>query len=146
MHLLRKTAVFGIIVAAMGCHDVSGPPTLPANYLLRSINGRPLPTYLSLFPESPTVLYSTLFLDGSGNAVVIENQRVMIAPGEVTYTTNYTYTIRGKTVEFHIVCPPDALALCAGPPIGTFVDSHLLLDFSGGSNRLVYDYQLAAEN
>ena len=146
MHLLRQTALVGIIVAGIGCHDVSGPPGLPANYLLTSINGRPLPTFLSPIPESPTVNYSTLFLDGSGNAIRIENQRVMISPGEVTYTTNYTYTISGNTIQFHILCPQDALALCAKPPVGTFVNSHLLLDLSGGSNQIVYDYQLAAQD
>ena len=143
MHLLRKTALIGIIVSAIGCHDVSGPPSLPANYLLSAINGRPLPTYLAPLPESPTVNYSTLFLDGSGNAVLIQNQRVMISPGEVTYTTNYTYTIHDNTIQFHIDCPPNALAFCAAPPVGTFVNSHLLLDFSGGQNTLVYDYQIA---
>ena len=146
MHLLSKTALTAIIVAGIGCHDVSGPPTMPAHYLLRAINGRPVPTFLSPIPESPTVMYSTLFLDGAGNAIVIENRRVMISPGEVTYTTNYSYTIRGETIEFHIQCPPDALMICAGPPIGTFVNSHLLVDFSGGQNSLVYDYELAVEN
>lgn len=88
-------------------------------------------------------MYSTLFLDGSGNAVLIENQRVMISPGEVTYTTNYTYTINDDTIEFHKACPPDAL--CA-VPVGRFVNSHLLVDFTGGGGQLVYDYQLAAQD
>ena len=144
MLLLRKIAVVGTAVAALGCHDVSGPPTLPANYLLSSINGRPVPTYLVPMPESPTVMYSTLFLDGAGNAVVIEHRQVMIAPGEVTYTTNYTYTITDNKIEFHIDCPFNAL--CAAPPVGTFVNSHLLLDYSGSGQELLYDYRLVVED
>lgn len=140
MRLFCKTALVGMIVAAIGCHDVSGPPTLPANYLLSSINGRPVPTYLAPMPESPTVMYSTLFLDGAGNAVLIEHRQVMISPGEVTYTTNYTYTIKDNKIEFHIDCPLNAL--CAAPPVGTFLNSHLLLDFSGSGQDLLYDYQL----
>ena len=126
--------------ALAGCHDTSGPPALPANYMLVSVNGRPLPAIISPIPESPTVLDGTLFLDGAGNAVVREHQHVMIAPGDVTYSTNYTYTVKHDKIEFYIPCPIDAI--CAGPPIGTFFGTHLIVDMSGGTNALVYDYQL----
>jgi len=142
MRLLGKCIVAVLIAPVIACHDTSGPPPLPANYMLVSVNGRPLPAIISPIPESPTVLDGTLFLDGAGNAVVREHQHVMISPGDVTYTTNYTYTISDGKIQFHITCPPDALALCAGPPIGTFVGSHLIVDMSGGTNALVYDYQL----
>jgi hypothetical protein len=140
MNLLRKIAVVATLGVALGCHDTSGPPALPANYMLVSVNGHPLPAIISPIPEAPTVLDGTLFLDGAGHALVREHQRVMIAPGDVTYTTNYTYTIVGGKVQFHIDCPPNAL--CIAPPVGIFVDGRLLVDMSGGAGSLVYAYQL----
>jgi hypothetical protein len=56
----------------------------------------------------------------------------------VTYRTNYTYTISGDTIQFDVVCPPNAS--CIRPPKGVLVDMHLLLDMSGGDNAVVYDY------
>ena len=142
MRLLGKCVVAFLISPVIACHDTSGPPALPANYMLVGVNGRPLPAIISPIPETPTVLDGTLFLDGSGNAVVREHQRVMIAPGEVTYTTNYTYTISDSKIEFHSAtpCPPDAI--CAAPPAGTFLQNHLLVDMSAGNGTLIYDYQL----
>lgn len=140
MRLLGKCVLAFLIAPVIACHDTSGPPALPANYMLVSVNGRPLPTFISPIPEAPTVLDGALFLDGAGNAVVREHQRVMIAPGEVTYNTNYTYTITDNTIQFHINCPIGAF--CIAPPTGTFVDSHLLVDMSGGNKSLIYDYQL----
>lgn len=140
MNLLRKIAVVATVSFGIGCHDVSGPPALPANYMLVSVNGNPLPTVITPFPEAPTVLDGTLFLDGAGNALVREHQHVMIAPGDVTYATKYTYTIDGDKIQFHIDCPPGAL--CAMPPVGRFAESHLFVDMGAGGNPLVYDYQL----
>jgi hypothetical protein len=142
MRLLGKCVVAVLIAPVIGCHDTSGPPALPANYMLVGVNGRPLPAIISPIPESPTVLDGTLFLDGAGKAVVRDHQRVMIAPGEVTYITNYTYTIKGNKVEFHFECVGGPAALCPTSPIGTFVGSHILLDLSGTANQLVYDYVL----
>ena len=136
---LLVTAILSLGILS-ACHDTSGPPALPANYMLVSVNGRSLPTVTSPIPEAPTVLDGTLFLDGSGNALVREHQHVMIAPGDVTYTTNYTYTIDGDTIRFHIDCPPGAF--CIMPPVGSFVGTHLLVDMGGGGNSLIYDYQL----
>ena len=140
MNLLSKIAVVATLSIGLGCHDVSGPPALPANYMLVSVNGHPLPAIISPIPEAPTVLDGTLFLDGAGHAVVREHQRVMTAPGEVTYTTNYNYTIVDGKVQFQIECPP--YALCISPPVGTFDEGRLLVHMSGGAGSLVYEYQL----
>ena len=142
MDLLRKCVLVATFIAAIGCHDVSAPPALPANYMLVSVNGQPLPAIVSPIPESPTVLDGTLFLDGAGNAVVKDHERVMIAPGEVTYTTDYTYTIKDDKIVFHFDCVGGPTALCPREPTGTFIGSHLLLDLSGTANELVYDYVL----
>lgn len=144
MHLLRRILVVAAIASTTGCHDTSGPPPLPANYVLARVNGRPLPTFLSPIPESPNILSGTLFLDGAGNAVLTEHRHEMIAPGDITYTSNYTYTIRDSRIEFHFLCPPGAL--CTEPPVGTFVGSHLFLDLSAGQGSIVYDYQQVVTN
>jgi hypothetical protein len=138
MILLRKLAVVGIAVAALGCNDVAGPPPLPAAYTLAAINGRALPTPLTGFPESPVVTYSLLQVGADGNASITENRQTQIAPGEVTYTTNYTYTIRDNVIEFHLDCPPTAF--CSPPPVGVFNGQHLYLSFRGADGDLVYDY------
>lgn len=142
MDLLRKCVLVATVIAAIGCHDVSGPPALPANYMLVSVNGRSLPAIVSPIPESPTVLDGTLFLDGAGNAVVRDHERVMIAPGDVTYTTNYTYTIKDNKILFQFACIGGPTANCPRSPSGTFIGSHLILDLSGTANELVYDYVL----
>lgn len=138
MRLIGKCVAALLITPVIACHDTSGPPPLPANYMLVTVNGRPLPAIISPIPEAPTVLDGTLFLDGAGNAIIHEHQQVMIAPGEVTYNTNYTYMITDNTIQFHIDCPIGAL--CMQPPVGTFVNGHLLVTM--GANNAVYDYQL----
>ena len=140
MLLLRKIVVVAIAVAGLGCHDVAGP-TLPATFILDTINGRQLPTPLVFFPESPVITSGSLQLEPDGTAVMVEDRDVMIAPGHVTNTTNYTYTIRDNVIEFHLDCPPTAF--CSAPPIGVFRDSHLFLQFNGDGGSIVYDYELA---
>jgi hypothetical protein len=142
MRLLGKCVLAVLISPVIACHDVSAPPTLPANYMLVSVNGQPLPAIVSPIPESPTVLDGTLFLDGAGNAIARDHERVMIAPGEVTYTTNYTYTIKDNKILFQFACIGGPTANCPRSPSGTFIGSHLLLDLSGTANELVYDYVL----
>jgi hypothetical protein len=139
MILLRKIAVVGTAVVALGCHDPAGPPTLPAVFSLSSIDGRRLPTPLSNFPESPVVTYGSVFLGADGNASITENRQTMTAPGEVSTTSNYTYTIRGNMIEFHLDCPPTAF--CSAPPVGVFNGLHLYLSFKAPDGNLTYDYQ-----
>ena len=140
MNQICKSVLAAAVISAIACHDVSGPPGMPANYVLRNISGRSLPTFFwTDSPESPTILGSALFLDGAGNATVVEVQQPTTG-GSVTYTTNYRYVIDGDAVEFEIECPPNAL--CIRPPTGVFHGSHLLLDMSGGQGVAVYDYEL----
>jgi len=141
MILLRKIAVVGTAAAVLACHDSAGPPGLPAGYMLTTINGRALPTSLAQFPESPVVNWGSLQLDAAGTAVITENRLTMIAPGNVTYTTNYTYTIRDGRIVFHFDCPPTAI--CSSPPVGIFSGSHLFLTYEGADGDLLYDYELA---
>jgi hypothetical protein len=138
MILLRKIAVVGIAVAGLGCDDVAGPPPLPAAYSLSTINGRALPTPAVQMPDAPVVTSSLLQIGADGTASITENLQTMTLPGEVTQTTNYTYTIRDNTIEFHLDCPPTAF--CSAPPVGFFSGPHLFLTFKTANGNLVYDY------
>ena len=138
MILLRKIAVVGTVAAALGCHDVAGPPALPAAYTLSTINGRALPTAPVQVPDFPVVTFSVLQLDADGNASITEQVETTTLPGNVTNTTNYTYTIRGNAIQFHLDCP--ATAFCSAPPVGFFSGQHLFLTFKTANGDLVYDY------
>ena len=140
-------------VLSVACHDAAGPRITPAGcgdiaavavtpigcFTLTSINGRALPTFFSPAPDAPTVLNGSLYLDGAGHATIREWRRDLTG-NVVEYTTPYTYVITGNTVHFDYEhpCPPDAI--CAGPPTGVITGIHLILDFSGGTGDLIYDY------
>ena len=142
MHVFRKTAVLVAIVSTFACHDAAGPPPLPADFVLDNINGRSVPTYWMPIPESPTVISSTLHLDGAGNATLTEHRVQMTAPGDFTATSTFTYTISGNQIAFGYSCPPNAQ--CVAPPRGIISGSHLSLDMSGGSGAIVYNYLLTS--
>jgi hypothetical protein len=121
---------------------VSGPPPLPADFVLENINGRPVPTYLTPIPESPTIISSTLSLDGVGNAAMTEHFRQM--GSDVTYTVTYTYKITDNEIEFDYSppCPPNAL--CVEPPRGTISDDRLSLKIAGPNSAITYNYVLTS--
>ncbi|MFL5638505.1 MAG: hypothetical protein ACJ78M_03960, partial [Gemmatimonadaceae bacterium] len=87
-------------------------------FTLSDINGRSLPTYQAATPGlTAMIIHADLELDDAGHATWIED-RLQFDGTPVTYTTNYTYEIRGAEVEFETQpCPPNAI--CAGPPHGT---------------------------
>jgi hypothetical protein len=141
MLLSCKVAFLAAVVSTLGCHDLAAPPPLPAPFVLLDINGRSVPTYLTPIPESPTIVSSTLRLDGAGNATLIERRRQMGV--DVAQTIIYTYTISGNLITFAFTCPSNAN--CVAPPKGTISGSRLSLDMSGGgSDPIVYNYLLIA--
>jgi len=67
----------------------------------------------------------------------------MVAPGNLTITGSYTYTMKDNAILFHPDCVILALTTtCGTAPVGTFVGTHLVIDISGAGNGPVYDYQL----
>ena len=139
MRLFRKTAFLAAVVSTFACHDTAGPPLVAADFALDNINGRPLPTYLSPIPESPTIVSSTLHLDRAGNATLTQSLRQM--GNNITQIATYSYTISGNHIAFGYNCPPNAN--CLAPPSGTISGDNLSLDMSGGSGAVVYNYLLA---
>jgi hypothetical protein len=141
MRLLGKTVLIAAIASTPACHDVVAPRQ-PGTYFLRTIDGRPLPTFFSPIPEAPTVLSGTFSLYGDGHANGTEFRRDM-SGNEYFFTVKYRYTIIGNVVQFDF--DPPCQGDCMTPPKGTISNSHLLIDFSGGNNDPIYDYQFVPE-
>ena len=141
MNLTRTTVLLAATVSTLACHDAGPPPVPPVTFTLDNINGRSLPMYLSPIPEAPTVISAALLLETSGHATIIEH-RLQMAGGDVTDTTTYTYKINGNEIQFDYSppCPPNAL--CVAPPKGTITSSRVLLDMSGGSGAVIYNFRL----
>lgn len=60
----------------------------------------------------------------------------------VTYTAKYTYAVEGNDIRFDNDPPCPINAICRwGPPTGRFVNSYLLVDFSGGGGSPLYEYR-----
>jgi hypothetical protein len=138
MHLSRKSVFFVAIASTLACHDSTAPRTVSAQFVLNDIGGRALPTYLSATPGlTPTIVSNTLTLYKDGTAKTTEH-RVEWNGVENTYTWQNTYTITGNQIEFVYNCPPNAD--CIAPPRGTIVGNRLVLDVSGGSGAIIYNY------
>ncbi|HET9634907.1 MAG TPA: hypothetical protein VFP26_03170 [Gemmatimonadaceae bacterium] len=140
MHLLRRIIVVSTAVVAIGCRDTS-TPLLATNYLLITVDGRSLPTFISPVPEGPTVLSGTFLLDGGSHATASEQRRDM-SGNEYTFNATYRYTITGNVIQFDFDphCGGPAID-CASPPRGTISGDDLLIDYSGGNNSPIYDYR-----
>lgn len=141
MSLSRKIAFVGAIVSAFACNDLAAPPNPPADYTLANINGRPLPTFQTPTPESPTIFSAALELKAGGLATITEHRNQM-AGGDFVFTTNFTYTITGNEIQFEDDPPCPANAICAGPPKGTISGSRLTLVMYGANSGIVYDFRL----
>lgn len=131
--------VFALIIA---CHEPTGPTAISAHFVLQSIDGRSLPTYLAATPgPTATILSSSLTLDKTGKAVIAEHRDDMWI-GERTYTNSTTYTIRGSKLEIHgqaCLAYPD----CIGDRIGSIINDRLNLIINPESDfQIVYEYRL----
>ena len=144
MRIFRPSFACVAVLVIAACHDTSAP--LPrADYVLTAIDGRSLPTFISPVPEGPTVLSGTFLLDGGSHATANE-QRRDFSGNEYTFTASYRYTISGNVIQFDFDphCGGPAID-CIRPPTGTISGNHLLIDYSGGYNSPIYDYQFSPE-
>jgi len=130
-----------VFASAIACHSSTGPGTISAHFVLQSINGRPLPTYLATTPgPSTTIFSSTLILDKAGNAVTTEHRDDMFV-GERTYTSTTTYTIRGFQIEIRAE-PCLAYPNCVGDRVGMILNDRLNLIINPRSDfQIIYEYR-----
>jgi hypothetical protein len=128
---------FALIIA---CNDPAGPTAVSAHFALQSINGRPLPTYLAATPgPTATILSSSLTLDNTGKAVIVEHRDDMWI-GERTYTSTTTYTLRGSRLEIDgqaCLAYPE----CIGDRVGSILNDRLYLTINPETDfPIVYEY------
>lgn len=151
MRLPRLIGVALVGTLAIGCSDVTTPPTrVTALYVLESIAGEPLPAIFS--PpngETATVFWATLSLDVAGNAAMVERRRRESSTfqQERTISILTDYEIIGETITIGPPCPLDPTVDCVPKRVGQIKGSTLTLSGElGDPNTLVYEYRLAASN
>ena len=129
-------------IAVAGCREGTAPGTTLGLYVLKSINGQPLPAIKLAIPgDTIRVIRSTIMLDFTGNAAFVDDVSIVhLTPPAVEDTAVYTqaYRIIGDSVAFNCIGPVD----CATLPVGKISGSTLTL--SGGLNpAAVLLYQLS---
>jgi len=116
MRLLRSLALACIGLGVLSCGDSTAPHPASGTYILESINGQPLPAFLSPIPEaSISVLSGYLAIDnGSWNAVTVQNIREVYqnAPRETVDAQRYIYVIEGNSIMLLRFCVENDTALC----------------------------------
>jgi hypothetical protein len=141
MNLSRPKIFLVVLVSTLACHNTAGPPTLPAEFVLDNINGRPLPTYLAPTPgPTATIFSASLALDGSGRAVMTEHRQDMLQ-GDRSSTNTLDYRINGNTIELGCFHPTPANLLC--PAYGGTISSETLRLTIAPSQPIIYNYTVA---
>jgi hypothetical protein len=141
MRLSYNRVSIVLLVSTLACRSVSEPGGIAADFVLDNINGRPLPTFVSPVPETPSIISATLHFDRSGKVVSSELQRDM-TQGVVRVTYTLDYKISGNTVVIGCLDPASASALCAVGFSGTISSDGLSLTLSPGQS-VVYNYKIA---
>ena len=140
MLLSCKGVSLVVLVSTLACRSVSEPGRITADFVLDNINGRPLPTFVSPIPETPSILSATLHFDGSGRVVMTERLRDMIR-GEVTETNTLDYRFSGNMMEIGCFRPVPANLLCLSYA-GTISGDRLSLAFVP-TQSVIYNYKIA---
>lgn len=127
-----RTALATLAVLTLGCEGSHGPSNTPRTYVLREVQGDPLPTvlytneYVAVHVISDTI---RLRADGTGTISGVRSSeplQPLILPQPPTWGTADIRFRRGiDRIEIDYVCPPNAN--CAPPP-------HLIA--VEGNNRL----------
>jgi len=141
MNLSRPKVFLVVLVSTLACHNAAGPPSLPAEFVLDNINGRPLPTYLASTPgPTATIFSANLTLDGSGNAVMTEHRQDVLR-GDFRSTITLDYRINGNTIELGCFRPHPANLLCID--YSGIISSVTLRLTIASSQPLIYNYRIA---
>ena len=142
MRLFRQKCFLPVLFGILACSNATGPETVSARFVLQTIDGRALPTYIAATPgPSSTIISSSLTLDKAGNAVVVEHRDELFR-GDVTDTTTYGYTVHGNRIEMHSVSICLANTICPGSRAGTISPFGLSLDINPTSidSHIVFKY------
>lgn len=139
MRLLRRTALLLVLVSSIACSDSTGPSTVSAFFTLQTIDGRALPTYLATTPgPSATIISSSLILDKTGTALVIEHRNEMLR-GDVTDTSTYGYSIQGSQIQIGSICLAITTCTFRTGTISLFTLS-LVINPTSTDSHIVYTY------
>ena len=141
MRLSCKRVSIVLLVSTLACRSVSEPARIAADFVLDNINGRPLPTFVSPIPETPSIVSATLHFDRSGKVVSSELQRDM-SQSEVRVTYTLDYRISGNRVDIGCFGPNSTSALCVAGFSGTISGDGLTLSISPGQS-VIYNYKIA---
>ena len=145
MRLSRQKAFLLLLVSGIACSDSTGPETVSAFFTLQTIDGRALPTYIAVTPgPNATIISSSLILDKTGKATVIEHRDETFRD-DVTDTTTYAYSIHGNQIEITspIVCLaittpcPSTLQTGTISPFGL----SLIINPTSTDSHIVYTYR-----
>jgi hypothetical protein len=145
MRLSRQKVSLLLLVSGIACSDSTGPNTVSAFFRLQTIDGRVLPTYIAVTPgPNATIISSSLILDKTGKATVIEH-RDETFQGDVTDTTTYEYRLHGAQIE--IALPIVCLAITTPCPsilrTGTIspFGLSLIINPTSADYHIVYQYR-----
>ena len=128
--------------AAGGCRSTGEPLALllRGNFVLRTVNGGPLPADVSTRANYQiTLLDRTLQFDGKGLARMSQTVRVQgptSAPAIEQSTANYRVRFTSETIYLDFLCPPNANCITSGPTVAHLVDANTVV--LGDSQRYVY--------
>jgi hypothetical protein len=148
MNLSCQKAFVLVLTLTMACNESTAPPpeAAPRLYILESINGRPIPTFVSADQTGTSfVLWATLTLDVAGNAVREERWRNVYPPNteEGTFIAHYQYRIIGDNITVGIFTPCPIDAVCEGNKVGKITGTSLTLAYENPTAP-IFLYRLAS--
>jgi len=145
MTLPRRPVLYVMMLAvigAAGCRS-SGEPLplmLRGTFVLRTVNGGPLPADISIQPNYQVILLAdTLRFDSRRLARRARTERLQsstLAPTVAHTTADFAVRIVGETIYLDFLCPFGAFCTTNGPEVGRLVDANTLM--FGGSQPYVY--------
>ena len=145
MTLSNRRIVYVLIFAALaggGCHSTGEPLALllRGTFVLRTVNGGPLPADVSTQPPYQTILLAdTMRFEGKGLATASVTQRFQSPtspPEVVNYKFDYRVRIVGETIYLTFICPPNANCINITEVSGHLADANTFV--LGDSRTLVY--------
>ena len=122
---ISRCLIVGAVALVMGCSDSLSPLEVAGTYVLRTIDGNPLPATLAISGThtdySIMVVADTLVLtpDRSGMLITIQDIVHDESGGEVERVradSHLSFRTTGDQLEITFLCPPNALMNCAPGP------------------------------